>query len=121
MLLTWSTAVWIWLQTARDPLAPAMAKSQSCRSQQQQWAATTTAHTTFGGTLVYWANKATSILFNQAEMCTKLRLNCATTKDATPALSSPRLPCGMCNPFQHPQNGAQNFDNEIGENEKLSV
>lgn len=81
----------------------------------------TTAHTTFGGTFVYWANKATSILFNQAEMCTKLRLNCATTKDATPALPSPRLPCGMCNPFQHPQNGAQNFDNEIGENEKLSV
>lgn len=49
----------------------------------------TTAHTTFGGTFVYWANKATSILFNQAEMCTKLRLNCATTKDATLLSSHP--------------------------------
>lgn len=85
MLLTWSTDVWIWLQTARDP----------ARRLQQSAAAAYEPSNHVGGMMVYWANKATSILFSQAEMCTKLRLNCATTTgDPHPEFD----------PFQHPQN-----------------
>lgn len=98
------------LAANRQGSGPEGNNSQQQHRQRQRQHTILTNHV--GGMMVYWANKATSILFNQAEMCTKLRLNCATT--TTKGTRN-------ANHFCKPTKRAQNFDNEIGENEKLSV